>query len=405
MRIRYQGLGNDGKVTQGVLDAESLPLALELLRRQGVVPFLAEPASDVSGRTFWHFDINTKRASLGLRAQFVRQCATLMSAGIPLDRTLGLLQSQAPKGRHKDLLSQVRESVTSGQSLSMALSAGGTGFQPDEIGLVRAGEQTGSLVPVLEDLGRALEQRLELQGKIVSTLIYPAFLLALAPLSLAIIAIVLVPSLEPLFEGSRAEMPLVLHLLSGVSRELRERAPLWLAAALVFCLTVALILRKDAARHALQRLALKLPIARTIAQHTEAARICSTLAALLKGGASLQTAMSAVAEIAITADGRRQITAARDAVVSGRRLAEAMTTIKSLKPDTIQMIAIGEETNRLDALLGHIAKTEQKAGERYIERLMTIATPLLTILVGAMVGGVVMSIMSAILSLNDMAVR
>ena len=405
MRIRYQGLGNDGKVTQGVLDAESLPLALELLRRQGVVPFLAEPAREDIGRAFWRFDRHTKRASLGLRAQFVQQCATLMSAGIPLDRTLGLLQSQAPKGRHKDLLSQVRESVTSGQSLSMALSAGGTGFQPDEIGLVRAGEQTGSLVPVLEDLGRALEQRLELQGKIVSTLIYPAFLLALAPLSLAIIAIVLVPSLEPLFEGSRAEMPLVLHLLSGVSRELRERAPLWLAAALVFCLTVALILRKDAARHALQRLALKLPIARTIAQHTEAARICSTLAALLKGGASLQTAMSAVAEIAITADGRRQITAARDAVVSGRRLAEAMTTITSLKPDTIQMIAIGEETNRLDTLLGHIAKTEQKAGERYIERLMTIATPLLTILVGAMVGGVVMSIMSAILSLNDMAVR
>ena len=405
MRIRYQGLGNDGKMTQGVLDAESLPLALELLRRQGVVPFLAEPDRVDSGRTFWRFDNNIKRTNLAWRAQFVRQCATLMSAGIPLNRSLTLLQSQAPKDRYKELLSQFRESVTSGQSLSTALSADGTGFQPDEIGLVRAGEQTGSLVPVLEDLGRTLEQRLELQGKIISTLIYPAFLLALAPLSLAIIAIVLVPSLEPLFESSRAEMPLVLQLLSGVSRELRERTPLWIAAVLIFGLAVTLILRRDSARNVLQRLFLKLPIVRTIAQHTEAARICRTLAALLKGGASLQTAMAAVAEIAITADGRRQITAARDAVVSGRRLADAMTTIASLRPDTVQMIAIGEETNRLDTLLGHIATTEQKAGERYIERLMTIATPLLTIVVGAMVGGVVMSIMSAILSLNDLAVQ
>ena len=82
-----------------------------------------------------------------------------------------------------------------------------------------------------------------------------------------------------------------------------------------------------------------------------------------------------------------------------------MTAIASLKPDMIQMIAIGEETNRLDTMLRHIAANEQKAGERYIERIMTIATPLLTILVGTMVGGVVMSIMTAILSLNDMAVR
>ena len=115
--------------------------------------------------------------------------------------------------------------------------------------------------------------------------------------------------------------------------------------------------------------------------------------------------MSAVAEIAMTVESRDQIIAARDAVVGGKRLAEAMTMIKSLKPQSIQMIAIGEETNRLEPLLSYIADAEQKTGERSIERLMTIATPLLTILVGGMVGGVVMSIMSAILSLNDMAVR
>ena len=405
MRFRYQALGADGKVHQGILDAESLALALEVLRRQGVVPFLAEPASEKQSAAILRFGKSSSETSLAWRAQFIQQCATLLGAGIPLDRTLTILESQAPDNRRKGLLNHIRDAVSSGQTLSNALASREVGFQPDEIGLIKAGEQTGSLVSVLEDLSRALERRLELKGKIISTLIYPAFLLALAPLSLAIIAIILVPSLEPLFESSHAEMPLVLRLLSGVSTELRERGLLWLAAILLAILTAAMALRRDGTAAMLQRLVLRLPVTRTIGRNVEAARICRSLAALLKGGAALQSAMSAVADIAMTAESRAQIIAARDGVVSGKRLAQAMTAITALKPESIQMIAIGEETNRLEPLLSHIADAEQKAGERYVERLMTIATPLLTILVGGMVGGVVMSIMSAILSLNDMAVR
>ncbi len=405
MRIRYQALGADGKVQQGFLDAESLALALELLRRQGVVPFLAEPATEKQSAAILRFGKSSSKTSLAWRAQFIQQCATLLGAGIPLDRTLTILESQAPDSRKKGLLDHIRAAVSSGRTLSNALSLREAGFQPDEIGLVKAGEQTGSIVPVLEDLSRVLEGRMELKGKIISTLIYPAFLLALAPLSLAIIVIILVPSLEPLFESSRAEMPLVLRLLSGVSTELRERGLLWLTATLLAVVAATLALRRDGAAALLHRLVLRLPVARTIGRNVEASRICRSLAALLKGGASLQSAMDAVADIAMTAESRAEIIAARDAVVSGKRLAQAMTMITALKPEAIQMIAIGEETNRLEPLLSHIADAEQKSGERYIERLMTIATPLLTILVGGMVGGVVMSIMSAILSLNDMAVR
>lgn len=405
MRFRYQALAKDGGVQEGILDAESLPSALEILRRQGMVPFLAEPAQENRDSGLLSFGSSFPKTNLVWRSQFIQQCATLLGAGIPLDRSLTILESQASDKRIKSVLNRIREAVSSGQSLSTALSSREAGFQPDEIGLVKAGEQTGSLGPVLEDLGRALERRQELKSKIVSTLIYPAFLLALAPLSLGIIAIVLVPSLEPLFASSRAEMPLVLRLLAGVSTELRQRSLLWFAAAILVILLTILASRRDNTKAFLQHLFLRLPIAGTIGRTVEAARICRSLAALLKGGASLQLAMSAVADIAMTIESRDQILAARDAVVSGERLAQAMAVIKSLKPQSIQMIAIGEETNRLEPLLSYIADAEQKAGERSIERLMTIATPLLTIVVGGMVGGVVMSIMSAILSLNDMAVR
>jgi general secretion pathway protein F len=405
MRIRYQALGKDGKVMHGILDAETLPLALDALRRQGVIPFVAQPADSKRAGGWLRLGQASKGTSLAWRAQFIQQCATLLAAGIPLDRTLGIIESQAPAGHRKRLLGNIRDAVNAGQSLSAALAIGEAGFQPDETGLVKAGEQTGSLVPVLVDLGAALERRQELRGRIISTLIYPAFLLGLAPLSLAIISVILIPSLEPLFEGSHASMPLVLRLLSAVSTELHERAVLWLAAALLLVMLATLAWRGDETRATTQRLVLKLPIFRNIARHVEAARICRSLAALLKGGASLQSALAAVAGVAVTTDSRNQITMARDAVVSGKRLAQAMSHVRALRPETIEMIAIGEETNQLEPLLSHIAEAEQKAGERYVERLMTIATPLLTILVGGMVGGVVMSIMSAILSLNDMAVR
>ena len=219
------------KVTQGVLDAESLPLALEQLRRQGVTPFLAEPAGDGQTGRFLGFGGSLAKTSLAWRAQFIQVARHCLP---PAFRSTG--HSPSSNRKHHPAIKAATEQHPrcrhAGQPLSAGLASRETGFQPDEIGLVKAGEQTGSLVPVLEDLGRALERRQELKGKIISTLIYPAFLLALAPLSLAIIAIILVPSLEPLFENSRAAMPLVLRFLSVVSRELRERALLWLAAAL-----------------------------------------------------------------------------------------------------------------------------------------------------------------------------
>ncbi len=167
----------------GILDAETLPLALDALRRQGVIPFVAQPADSKRAGGWLRLGQASKGTSLAWRAQFIQQCATLLAAGIPLDRTLGIIESQAPAGHRKRLLGNIRDAVNAGQSLSAALAIGEAGFQPDETGLVKAGEQTGSLVPVLVDLGAALERRQELRGRIISTLIYPAFLLGLAPLS------------------------------------------------------------------------------------------------------------------------------------------------------------------------------------------------------------------------------
>jgi general secretion pathway protein F len=403
LRVAYQALSPDGQITKGILEADSISSAVEALQRQGLTPFKAEPASEQKGTRL--FTLGGKRPRLEWRTQFVRQAATLLSSGIPLDRTLALLESQSKEKVSKERLKRLKEAVVGGHALSAGLELARAGFQPDEVGLIKAGEQTGSLVPVLDDLAASLERRLELKGKMASAFVYPAFLLVLAPVSLGIIAMVLVPSLEPLFEASHADMPAILAILSVVSAELRNHGLLWLGLMLLLALAGAVLLRQITVQNELQSLATRLPVIRTIVRQLGASRICRSLGALLKGGASLQSAMTAVAEVTSTPASKAEVLKARDAVVSGKKLEAAMSVIKVITPETLQMIAIGEEANRLEVMLKHIADAEQKSAERYIDRLMTIATPLLTVLVGGMVGGVVMSIMGAILSLNDMAVQ
>ncbi len=405
MRIRYQALGTSGEIVKGIVDADSLGLALSQLRRQGIAPFEAEPEVGAGATRPWWPAMPWTKPGTEWRARMVRQLATLLAAGVTLDRALRIIELQTPTGPGRTLMGRILGGVISGLSLSSAIAGTPSFFKSDELGLIRAGEQTGSLVPVLAELAAILERRLETSGKLTSALIYPLFLLAMAPLSLLLIATVLVPNIAPLFANSGAEVPLILRAMMFLSSELRERAWFWIAGCGFFGIVPVLFLGRPRRRQELKGLLLKLPIARAISRQTEASRVCRTLGSLLKGGASLQSAMMAVADVATTEAGRLQLHKARDAVADGKRVSIAMKALKSLDDTALQLMSIGEETNRLEAMLHYIAESEEKAAERYVDRLMTILTPLLTLLMGIMVGGIVMSIMRAILSLNDMALR
>jgi general secretion pathway protein F len=335
----------------------------------------------------------------------VRQITTLLAAGITLDRALRILVSQATAKVERSILDSVLDKVSAGQSLSTALSNTTGQFRADEIGLIKAGEQSGSLVPVLEELSTLLERRLQLRGKLASALIYPAFLLALAPISLIIIATVLVPNIAPLFENSDAVMPFALRAMIWASAEFHENGSLWLLAIVMALAGAYLTLQNRTAVAKTRELMGKLPMIRVIKKRSEASRICRTLGSLLRSGAPLQTALSAVSEITSAKHSQNGLRAVRDAVSGGEKLATALKTVPSLEPYALQMIAIGEETNKLDAMLLYVAEAEEKSLASYIDRLMTLLTPILTVAMGLFVGGIVMSIMRAILSVNELVAR
>jgi general secretion pathway protein F len=398
--FRYEAFSTSGFTTKGTIEADSLPTALELLNQRGVRPYLAElDSSRVSER---HSFFSIGKPGLEWRARFVRQLATLLAAGITLDRSLLLLSKQSTKKREQEIVAAVSKSVNSGESLSSALSGYLNLFQTDEIGLVRASEQTGSLVPVLEELAALLERRIELRSKLTSALVYPAFLLTLAPISLIVIATVLVPNLAPLFENSGAAMPFALQAMIWFSNEFRERGIIWLVLFALFIILLIWLSSQESILNSWNALALRLPFVGVIKRKTEAARICRTLGSLIRSGAPLQTALQAIVEVTRSKSTQKNLKRVLENVSAGRKLGDALKTITSIDSSSLQMIAIGEETNKLDTMLLYVADGEEKAVSNYVDRLMTLLTPLLTIALGLFVGGIVMSIMRAILSVNEL---
>lgn len=401
----FEAFAPSGQTIGGVIEADSLPNALSLLRQKGVSPFRVEPATSASKRSPSRFLSSWGGPGLEWRARLIRQLATLLAAGITLDRALRILVSQSTGRMERNVIDKVLDKVSAGQTLSAALNTTTGQFKADEIGLIKAGEQSGSLVPVLEELSTLLERRLQLHGKLASALIYPAFLLALAPISLIIIATVLVPNIAPLFENSDAVMPFALRAMIWASKEFHTHGIIWLLSVIGAFVAIYLLLRNQTTYAKAQYLIGKLPMIRIISKRSEASRICRTLGSLLKSGAALQMALSAVSEIISARNSQDRLRAARDAVSGGEKLATALKIVPSLDSYALQMIAIGEETNKLDAMLLYVAETEEKALSSYIDRLMTLLTPILTVVMGLFVGGIVMSIMRAILSVNELVAR
>lgn len=399
-QFRFEAFSHTGAIAKGALEANSMAMAITMLAQRNLRPYLIEPNPATERIKWLQFSIG--RPGLVWRAQFSRQLATLLAAGITLDRSLHIMVQQTSRKSEKAEITSLALAVSNGLSLSAALAKSDTLFQPDEIGLVKAGEHTGSTVPVLEELATLLERRIELRGKFASAMVYPAFLLALAPVSLIIIATVLVPNLAPLFENSGAAMPLALSAMIWFSRELQERGFFWLVISMVLGSTAFWLLRSEIMSTLWSEHATKLPFIGMVKRKTESAHICRTLGSLIRSGSPLQSALQAVVESTASRPTQVKLEKVRDLVVAGAKLGDALQTIPSITKSSLQMIAIGEETNKLDAMLLYVANGEERAVSHKIDRLMTLLTPLLTIALGLFVGGIVMSIMQAILSVNEL---
>jgi general secretion pathway protein F len=403
---RYVAYTRGGALAEGQLQATSLDDATEMLWERGLTPFeTQEEGPRATGSRWLRQPLTSRKPSPRDVASFTREFATLAQSDIPLDDALRIVSEQFAATRMRPVIMSLLEAVLGGAHLSDAMARHREAFPDEYVNMARAGEASGDMARVFGELADLLERRLELAGRVTSALIYPCVLIVAALLSIAIIMGVLVPNLAPIFPEGGRSMPAAV----AVTLWMREAWPLILAAAAAVgiggLVIGAMILRSSHLRRVADRVLLGLPLAGTLSAEQNCARFTRTLGALLRTGVPMLPALASARSGVRNRHIGSGLDVSVEAVRDGQSLGRALTSCPSIPQVALRMIMVGEETGKLDEMLLRAAAVLEQQSQRRIERLMTLLTPTLTIVIAGLVGALILTVMNAILSVNELAVQ
>ncbi len=398
-RFAYKAISPEGEVIEGELDADSRQAVVDRLHAQGHVPIRAEEsrAAAVKGRLVMPGLFRSRRVGRKDLVLLTRELATLLEAGLPLDRALAIILELAEPGPVRTLVEGVRDRVQGGATLADAMQDAPEVFPNFYAGMVRAGEAGGTLEVVLARLAETLERAQALKESIQSALVYPALVVVMAALTLGVLMTLVVPEFRALFEDSGAALPFATQLLIGVSDFL---AAYWWALVLGL-LAVALGIRQHnrdpAGRLRWDRWMVGVPLIGELIRKIEVARFSRALGTLLANGVSVLNALAlttetlenrAIAEAASRAQGR---------LAKGEGLSDPLMETGVFPGLALQLIRVGEETGQLDGMLLRIADIYDAEVKQTIERMLSLLVPLVTIALGVLIAGIMYSLIAAVM--------
>jgi general secretion pathway protein F len=407
IRFWYRSVGPTGEVVEGMVDAPSKAALIEQLQDQGHVPIRAEEAGAAGARSPARAGGNGLFGRPALPrprlALLTRELATLLEAGLPLDRALEMMADMAEGAAERECLTALVDSVSSGCQLADAMAPRERDFPPLCVSMVRAGEAAGAVPAGLQRLSECLERAERTREHVRSALAYPVIVLAVCGISVAILFLFVIPRFRPLFEQAGANLPVATRGVLAFSDLLRGWWWLILPAAAALVIGLRLRLRNPAVRLRWDRRLLGWPLIGDLAIKIDVARFARTLGTLLRGGVTLLPALAMTRE----AIANRAFSAALEEVVAsageGRGLAEPLARIGYFPALALNLIRVGEETAKHEEMLFKLAEIYDEETRRSIDRLLALVGPAITIALGMLVAGVIGSILAAVLSVYDLA--
>ena len=406
---RYRAVAPGGAVSTGELDAANEAEILDRLRDQGLMPMQVAPAAAASSagasrgerapRRRW---FEPKRVTRDQLMALTRELATLLRAGLPLDRALETLIGLAPTPAVSALLQGIRDEVRGGKALSQALDARREVFSRFYVNIVRAGEAGGALATVLTRLADTMERNKELRETVKSALIYPVILIGVAVMSVMILLVYVVPQFQQTFAQAGKALPFATQVVIFVGTALKKWWWAMIAAAVVVGWWTRRRMRNPAVRARLDARLLRLPIVGDLVAKVEVARFSRTLATLLGNGVTLLAGLSIVRETmgnAVLASSLEGVTARlREGKGFGRPLAETGLWPKL----ATQMILVGEESGRLEEMLGRVADVYDREVQVAVKRFLAVLEPALILGLAVLIGGIVFSILLGVMGMSEL---
>jgi general secretion pathway protein F len=403
--FHYKAANTKGDVLEGDMQALSKNAVFEHLQQLGHMPILAEEIRAGQARRGLVDSLFARRRMISQNEVGIltRELATLLRAGMPLERALDILIELADQPRLKETLTDVRNGVRGGSSLSAAMEAQKGGFTHFYTNMVQAGEAGGALDVMLVRLAEFMEESSRLKETVKSALIYPAVLVTVAGLSIIILLTFVVPQFTVLFEEAGRTLPLPTRILVAMGTVLQHYwwVLLLLAGGLAYYLRRML---EDPGRHyRWDRRLLKLPLVGDLIAKLEVTRFARTLGMLLTNGIPLLQALTIVKQTAMNRVMAEAIEMVTGSVKEGQGLSGPLMRVGRFPRLAVHMVRVGEETGHLAEMLQQVAETYEREVKTAIQRMLALLEPTLILGMGIVIAGIIMSILLAILSINQLA--
>jgi len=384
----------DGKETTGVLTADSQQTALRMLGEQSLFPVEVREG----GKAAKTLGTGKKRVKAATVAVIYSQFADLLRAGVPALRSLDVLTRQTSNPVLKEVLHEVRDDLSSGQTLADAMETHPNAFNPLHVSMIRAGEQGGFLEDVLQRIAIFTERQNELRGKLIGAMIYP-FVLMLAGVGIVtFLLLAVVPKIRSFLKG---DLPAITQFVFAACDFLQHNGWYVVGGVAVAALLSASIVKSKTGRLYLDQAVLKIPKAGKIIKLVAICRFCRVLGTLLKNGVPILQSLKIAKDSAGNQLLCDVIEEATENVRKGAALAAPLGKSNLFPLDIVDMIAVGEESNNLDNVLVTIADSYEARTGREIDLMVRLLEPLLLVVMAVVVGGIAIALLLPILTMSS----
>jgi type II secretory pathway component PulF len=395
-------MDSTGQSVTGSLPATNRVAAMDLLGQQGLMPVSVLEQASAAPAAVREAAPRGGRVSQAIAESFVRELSSLLAAGVPLGRSLHILGRECSNPAAKAQWTAIHEDVVGGQSLAEAMARWTRTFSPVQVAMVRAGEMGGFLDVVLAQIAEFRSRERDLKGRLKGAMIYPAVLVTLAVLVLIFLMTFFIPVFSGIFKDIGADLPALSQAIIAVSNAITRHGLLVLAVAAVGGYVGFRWIKTDAGRRTFERWVLRIPAVGTVLARFALVRFCRMLGTLLGAGVPLVGAL----KVARQAIGNQTLSDAVgqsvEEVQRGTSLAKSLAACPSLFPSSVtEVIAVAEESGRLDQELNRLANTHESELDRRLRMLVALAEPIMLFVMAAFVGTIVIGMLLPLFTLYE----
>jgi general secretion pathway protein F len=398
----YIAQDSANNIKRGTLDDSSREAVAARLLKSGLRPMEIRRAFESKSR-FSLKGLRRDRVSLQDVDFFTKQVSLLLGAGLSLDKALRTIKQHSHNVAFSEFVGDVERKLKEGKSFSEALAGYPEYFSPMYVNIVRAGEEGGILPAMLTRIAEYQATSQELKKFIVSASIYPAFLLLVGLGAIIILVTAILPRFELLFEGMGQDLPFNVRIMIDSARMISDHLVIFTMLLVGAPLALVQYFRSEQGRETLDRLSLRLPVISSFVRDLETTRIFRTLEVLVNNGVHLATALKISSGVAGNREFQRLLNRATTALKEGQRVGLKLKGAGLLPDLAGDLLAIGEESGRVGLVCSQIADHYEESLRMKTKRIIALIEPIFILLIALVAGYVVISMLSVILSINDIA--